>query len=297
MMRRVIALSFVMAAWAGTASAQGGDVRGFEAVLTSIEGALGLWETRLLPHAQSLFLGLATIDLALLLILSMLRGEGEGLAWRFARRLIVLLVLFNFIAWAPGLSWGTGAQGVIDSFMMIGRDASGMDGIRPSSFLVAGIKLFTAYAVAVMKFAVNPLNAALYGQALALSTALVGLAMAFVAATGAFIVIESYVTVSGGFLLLGFMGSEVTKDAAQVYPTAVLRAGVKLLIVHMMLGVGFELIEIWTGLVRSTASLSFKMFLSVAVSAALYAVLVWRLPRMMAELVPNNAVDLKVLYA
>ena len=70
-------------------------------------------------------------------------------------------------------------------------------------------------------------------------------AFTITAAVLLFTLVESYMAVGGGIILLGFGGSRFTASAAEGYFPFVIRVGVRLLFFYLVLGVGVQLANQW----------------------------------------------------
>ena len=72
------------------------------------------------------------------------------------------------------------------------------------------------------------------------------LAFTITAAMLLFTLVEAYIAIGGGVILLGFGGNRFTASAAEGYFPFVIRVGVRLLFYYLVLAVGVQLANQWT---------------------------------------------------
>ncbi|MDP1872064.1 MAG: P-type conjugative transfer protein TrbL [Gallionella sp.] len=129
---------------------------------------------------------------------------------------------------------------IISSFVKIGQDASGAgvaltpDGIFAMSLTV----VFDMYG-AMADLGVTDRIAVSFGIAIAAVLVVVGFAM--IAGQLLVTLIESYVAIGGGVILLGFGGSRWTTDMASSYLKFAVGSGIKLMLCYLVIGAGLTM--------------------------------------------------------
>lgn len=264
----------------------------------SIADAAATWKPILLAYATRLFILLATLELIWTLYEGLFRrqlGMQDALTL-FAKRAFVILLLFNFLLWAPGISPNRGLAVVFDSFIQIGADAGGLTGISASAFFTRGIDLALAMGEKISAFTL--LTAGLQIWTVVGAIFLVYAAYFLISLTAVFIFVEAIVVVAMGFFMLAFSGSRLTIGLSQGYLAWLFRTGIKLMVLYLLLGLGWILTNDWIVLVEGFEMFEVKGYLTIAGAALLYALAVFRLPTMAGGLIPSGEqfINLRMLF-
>jgi type IV secretion system protein TrbL len=193
------------------------------------------------PYAIKLFFGLFLIDLLITWIQYM--AEGQLDPTHFIGRLFrhVFSGGFVYLMIVNAFSWMTA---VIRSFSAIGAAITGLPSLSPQSVLQLGGTMATTIfdAPATASLMTN------FELAIVQSVAAFVVLLAFVitAAMLLLALIETYLVVGGGVLLLGFGANRFTAPAAEGYFGYVLRVGVRLLFFYLVLAVGVQMANQWS---------------------------------------------------
>jgi len=171
---------------------------------------------------------------------------------------------------------------IINSFRTIGSDASGLDRLSPDAVIDTGLRLASAIVktlsiTGLVDFAVAVVVSAIITIAILAS-------FAFIAARMVLILAEIFFAVNLGPILLAFSGLSATRYIASQYIGYVISSGVQLLVMYLLIGAGLDLATNWANLIIEHGSSDVNAFMLIGLVSALYAVLVWNLPKVIAGL-------------
>ena len=229
----------------------------------------------ILPVAQNLFIALAAISITWALIWWILEKDDPVPIFVALLRQLMRISFFWFVL----LNAGTLARTVLQSFQAAGQAAaraagSPMPSVDPTAVIDAGASLANQLLQNVQITGVlGTLAGALISGALAL---LMFLSFLLIAAQMAIALVEGFVVLSGGVLLLGFLGSPWTARIGLTYFNALVGVGIKLFLIFIIVGVGSSLVAGWGTFI--TGGVNLPGALSVIGVAAIFALLTWAIP-------------------
>lgn len=248
----------------------------------SYQDATGGWYSAIFPFAQKLFFILAVIEITWSGLLWALNRDDPGnmLAVLF-RKLIALglfySILLNAHVWIPA---------VIDSFIGVGAAAGGVSVLNPSALLDQGIEVAGALLenISVLGIVSSPVGSLLA----ALCALIVVVAFAVIAGQLLITLIESYIVIGGGVLMLSFSGSRWTSTFAEKFLGYAVAVGVKLFVLYLIIGVGAAIAPSWSPLI-ATASLGHPApFFEVVAAALIFSFLAWSIPSTASSLIAGS---------
>ena len=232
-------------------------------VVTAARG----WETTILQAARSLFWILAGIEIGIAAIWLALQAASLDSWFGELVRRILFIGLFAFI-----LEQGPAfAKAVVDSLFQIG---AGGGGASPANVFNAGLKVASALS-SKAQFGVFQDNALAIAAVFAMIVVVV--AFALVAAIFVAVMVEMYVGLLAGMIMLGLGGSSFTKDFAVRYLIYAFSVGMKLMALVMIARIGSDVL-----VNLANAPSTGDQFLSTLAIAGI-SVVVW----MIAMYVPN----------
>ncbi len=209
---------------------------GFDAIAGQFYSAGLKYSTGIQPYALKLFLALLLIDILVTWI--QFSAEGQLDSSYFLGRLIKHMLSggFVYLMIIEAFPW---MNAVLKSFSAIGAAITGLPALSPQAVLQIGGQISSTIFNA-------PANASLMTD---LELAIVQSVSAFVvllsfvitAAMLLLTLIECYLVVGGGVILLGFGGNRFTAPAAEGYFGYVIRVGVRLLFFYLVLSVGVQM--------------------------------------------------------
>jgi type IV secretion system protein TrbL len=248
----------------------------------SYQDATGGWYSAIFPFAQKLFFILAVIELTWSGLLWALNRDDPGsLLVGLLRKFIALglfyAVLLNAHSWIPA---------VIKSFMGIGAAAGGMTALDPSALLDQGIEVSGALLdnISVLGIVSSPVGSLLA----ALCALIVVVAFAVIAGQLLITLIESYIVIGGGVLMLGFSGSRWTSGFAEKFLGYAVAVGVKLFVLYLIIGVGAAIAPSWSPLIATATLSNPAPFFEVIAAALIFAFLAWSIPSTASSLIAGS---------
>jgi type IV secretion system protein TrbL len=222
---------------------------GLNSVVNQFTAAGTHYAAAIQPYALRLFIALFLIDILTTWIQFLAEGQLE--ASFYLGRLIkhvftggfIYLMIVNAFTWM---------YAVIQSFSRIGAAATGLPALSPQSVLILGGSM----AETIFN---TPANASLMNNlevAIVQSVAAFFVLLSFViaAASLTLTLIEAYLLVGGGVILLGFGANRFTSPAAEGYFGWVIRIGVRLLFLYLVLGVGVQIATQWNATLTASCN-------------------------------------------
>lgn len=240
----------------------------FNVAVATIYGAV-------LPIAQNLFIFLAAIAVTWALIWWVLEKEDPVPIFVALLRQLMRISFFWFVL----TNAGTLGRTVLQSFQAAGQAAaaaagSPMPSVDPTAVVDAGASLANQLLQNIQIAGVlGTLAGALIGGVLAL---LMFFAFLLIAAQMAITLVEGFVVLSGGVLLLGFLGSPWTARIGLTYFNALIGVGIKLFLIFIIVGIGSSLVAGWGAFITSGVDLPGA--LTVLGVAAIFAIVTWTIP-------------------
>jgi len=192
------------------------------------------------PYALKLFFALFLIDIIVTWI--QYSAEGQLDPSFFLGRLIkhVLSGGFIYLMITNAFTW---MNEVIASFSRIGAAVTGLPSLSPQTVLQLGGQMAdTIFNTPASTSVMTNLEVAII-QSVCGFVVLLGFTVTAIALL--FTLVEAYIAIGGGVILLGFGGSRFTASAAEGYFPFVIRIGVRLLFYYLVLAVGVQLANQW----------------------------------------------------
>lgn len=213
-------------------------------LLTNLENEIATasqgWESTVVQAARSLFWILAGIELAIAAVWLALSSASLDTWFAELVRRILFIGLFVFI-----LEQGPGfARAVVDSLFQIG---AGGGSASPANVFNAGLTVASKMSEKI-SFGLFQDNALALAAALAMIVSVI--AFSLVAAIFVSVLIEMYVGLMAGMIMLGLGGSSFTKDFAVRYLVYAFSVGMKLMSLVMIAKIGSDVL---IGLANDTA--------------------------------------------
>jgi type IV secretion system protein TrbL len=244
-------------------------------LVSQFTGAVGGIYGAILPIAQNLFILLAAITVTWSLIWWILEKDDPvpifvGLLKNLMRISFFWFVLLN----AQGL-----ARAVLNSFVGAGQAAASAAGapmaqLSPVGILQAGSGLAETL---VQNLNVQGMLGSIAGAFLApILGVLLFVAFLIIAAQMVIALVEGFIVLSGGVLLLGFLGSPWTARFGMSYFSALLGVGTKLFMIYIIVALGGGLVTGWQAAMTGGVNLSGAF--SILGVCALFSFIAWSIP-------------------
>ena len=235
---RVTLAALVLACAALPALAQDGSVLNTleNQVVTAAKG----WETTIMNAARSLFWILAGIEVGIAAVWLALNAASLD-AWfaELVRRILFIGLFAFFLDQGPAV-----AKAVVDSLFQIG---AGGGSASPANVFNAGLTVASKMSEKI-SFGLFQDNALALAAALAMIVSVI--AFSLVAAIFVSVLLEMYVGLMAGMIMLGLGGSSFTKDFAVRYLVYAFSVGMKLMSLVMIAKIGSDVL---IGLANDTA--------------------------------------------
>lgn len=236
---------------AGPAFAQQGQV------LTELENQVSTaakgWETTIMDAAKSLFWILAGIEIGIAAVWLALQAASLDSWFAELVRRIMFIGFFAFV-----LNQGpTFARAVVDSLYQIG---AGGGSASPAEVFDAGIRVASQMSQQA-KFGVFEDNALAIAAVLAMGVVVI--CFSLVAAIFVAVMVEMYVGLLAGMIMLGLGGSSSTKDFAIRYLIYAFGVGMKLMALVMIAKIGSEVL---LGLAQAPTAESDQFITTLAIA-------------------------------
>jgi type IV secretion system protein TrbL len=250
-------------------------------LVNAFQGATSGWFAALFPIARNLFFTLAAIEIVWAASWWVIeRDDPSQIFVQFLKRVIAIgffLAVLTFAdVWIPA---------IIDGFATAGQLAGGLPELNPSTVIDQGIAVGSALisSISVAGWFSSP-----GGNLVAAIAALLSF-LAFVVIAGqlALTLIEMYVIIGGGVLLLGSAGSRWTIPFAERYLSYAVAVGIKLFVLYLIIGVGTALAASW-GATLAAAGTSPSDLFAILGASLVYMIVAWQIPSFASSLIAGS---------
>ncbi|MBY3468987.1 P-type conjugative transfer protein TrbL [Rhizobium laguerreae] len=226
-------------------------------VLTELENQVSSaargWETTIMEAAESLFWILATIEIGIAAVWLAIQSASLDSWFAELVRRIMFIGFFAFV-----LTQGpTFARAVVDSLFQIG---AGAGSASPAEVFDAGIRVASQMSEQA-QFGVFEDNALAIAAVLAMG--IVVICFSLVAAIFVSVMVEMYVGLLAGMIMLGLGGSSFTKDFAVRYLVYAFGVGMKLMALVMIAKIGSNVL---LGLAQAPTASSDQFVTTLAIA-------------------------------
>ncbi|NGN43536.1 P-type conjugative transfer protein TrbL [Mesorhizobium sp. CGMCC 1.15528] len=226
-------------------------------VLTTLENSVVTaargWETTVINAARSLFWILAGIEIGIAAIWLAINAASLDSWFAELVRRIMFIGLFAFI-----LDQGPGfAKAVVDSLFQLGGDGGSAS---PANIFDAGIRVASKMSEQA-RFGIFEDNALAIASVFAMVVVVVSFSL--VAAIFIAVMVEMYVGLLAGMIMLGLGGSSFTKDFAVRYLIYAFSVGMKLMALVMIARIGSDVL---LGLAEAPTATSDQFITTLAVA-------------------------------
>src|SRR5713101_1869196 len=219
-------------------------MHGFNDIAVQFYTAGTEYSSAIQPYALKLFVALLLIDILVTWI--QFSAEGQLDAPYFLGRLIKHMLSggFVYLMIVHAFSW---MNAVLSSFSAIGAAVTGLPALSPQTVLqIGGNIASTIFNAPGNSSLMTDIELAIVQS---VSAFFVLLSFVITAAMLLLTLIESYLVVGGGVLLLGLGANRFTAPAAEGYFGYVIRVGVRLLFFYLVLAIGVQMANQWSSAV------------------------------------------------
>lgn len=230
--RTSLAILIVLAVFAFVPVAVGQDGQLLTNVENEVSSAARGWETTVMQAARSLFWILAGIEIGIAAVWLALSAAALDTWFAELVRRIMFIGLFVFLL-EQGPSF---AKALVDSLFQIGAQGGSAS---PADVFNAGMRVASAMSEKA-RFGLFEDNALAIAAVFAM--VLVVVSFSLVAAIFMAVMVEMYVGLLAGMIMLGLGGSSFTKDFAVKYLVYAFSVGMKLMALVMIARIGSEVL-------------------------------------------------------
>jgi type IV secretion system protein TrbL len=252
-----------------------------DCVLDSFRTATRGWEASLTQFAFRLFWILAAIEFTWAAITLAFRGADVS-EWMSSLLNQILFLGFFAALVQFSSSW---AAAIIDSFRAAANAAGGVAVIRPSDIFDVGLRLASTLLADLS--VLSPV----FSLVLVLSAFFLLIAFGLIAATLIVALVEAFIIVSAGVLMMGFGGSRWTKDYAVRTFQYCLSVGAKLFIVQLLAGLMIAVIAPWTAIDAAALTRSWTFLLVPLGISLVFVVLIRTIPELVQGIVNGTSLS------
>jgi type IV secretion system protein TrbL len=303
MSRRWILFAVLLLAGPGAALAQTAGV--LDAILSQSSALTGSWIDRAINLAQKIFGALVVLEFVWFGAQTVLKkSDLSELFGGLAFKVVAIGFFYTLIQYAP--SWIPAIQ---QSFLQAGATISGLDlqTFTPSRIINYGVdaagkmlgdfsgqvgnELSGEWWNAIGVIGRNLLPALI----MVISAFLVVIAFAIIAIQFIVTMLESYLVIGAGAVMLGFSGSRWTMNFAEKYLSYAMSVGGKLIVVTMLVGFGQSfadgIIDHWTSLRQNTGNgaIKFGDYLAIAGGSLVFSAMSYMLPSLAGSMLNGVA--------
>jgi type IV secretion system protein TrbL len=195
------------------------------------------WMNQSIIYANHLFAGLALIEFVWSGMHYLLRkNDLTDLLGAITFKILSLSFFYSLISLAP--QW---IPLIISSFSQAGANISGVSVLSPSNVFNLGPQIANQLILSLgsPSIGLQALGSYLFSAICAgLSSLIIVIAFAFASLQLLITLIESYLIIGGGIIMLGFLGSRWTLSFGERYLGYAVSVGIKLFILYLIVGLG-----------------------------------------------------------
>lgn len=290
---RFAAFSLILAAAIFTKAVYAEGI--LDTVNAAASAATGGWMSRALDLAKTLFFGLAALEFTWSAIqLTLKKSELTDIAVSTMFKVMNLaffsMILIKAPEWIPA---------IMDSFKQAGSEVGGAPMLTPSAVISRGIDLAGDLVTKGQELN-GEQNGLLDAGSYLLSAIVIGLSglmvilgFAVVAIQLFVALVESYIIIGGGALMLGFLGSRWTSNFGEKYFSYAVSVGIKLFTMYLLVGLGDTFFQAMQDnlnqLVSSGKEISFGDWLGMGGTSVIYGGLGYMVPGIASSMLNGSA--------
>jgi type IV secretion system protein TrbL len=287
----VILIVVVLFIATALAHAQGpSSVNGPSSILDEYKGLQNAWITKLLGAAQRLFFLLAGIEVAWsFTLLAIEKADFQALTATIVRKIMWIGIFYAILLYGVTPGGGGWIPAIIDSFHILGQNASSVGPLGPSAIVGFGVNMCVdlLYSLKGADFLTS------FASSLALVFCAVIIFIAYLAIAIQFVVamVESYLVIGAGVIFLGFGGSRWTAAYVERYIAYAVSVGMKILVLYLLVGAGMTVSQGWIQ-VAQTAATSIdpaRTGFDLAAAAVMFLCVCWMSPKISSAMLGGVA--------
>jgi type IV secretion system protein TrbL len=250
-------------------------------ILDEYKGLETQWISKLLGAAQRLFALLAGIEVVWsFTLLALERADFQLLTAAIIRKIMWVGIFYAVLLYGVTPDGGGWIPSIISSFQLLGQNASAVGPLGPSAIVGFGVNT----SVDLLSAASDAGFLTDMGTALTLVFCAVVIFIAYVAVAIQFVValVESYLVIGAGVIVLGFGGSRWTAPYLERYLAYAVAVGLKILILYLLVGAGMTLSQGWAQVatVIGKSAEPARTGFDLAAAAVMFLAVCWMSPKL-----------------
>ena len=290
-LRHVILIAVVLLIATAVAHAQGpSSVNGPSSILDEYKGLQNAWITKLLGAAQRLFFLLAGIEVAWsFTLLAIEKADFQALTATIVRKIMWIGIFYAILLYGVTPGGGGWIPAIIDSFHILGQNASSVGPLGPSAIVGFGVNMCVdlLYSLKGADFLTS------FASSLALVFCAVIIFVAYLAIAIQFVVamVESYLVIGAGVIFLGFGGSRWTAAYVERYIAYAVSVGMKILVLYLLVGAGMTVSQGWIQVAQNAATSTdpARTGFDLAAAAVMFLCVCWMSPKISSAMLGGVA--------
>jgi type IV secretion system protein TrbL len=287
----VVAVTFVLLLAVTVAHAQAGSTNAPTSILDEYKNLEGQWIAKLLGAAQRLFVLLAGIEVIWsFTLLALEKADFQLLTAAIIRKIMWIGIFYALLLYGITPDGGGWIPAILNSFQLLGQSASSVGPLGPSAIVGFGVNT----SVDLLSAASDAGFLTDMGTALTLVFCAVVIFVAYVAVAIQFVValVESYLVVGGGVILLGFGGSRWTAPYVERYVAYSISVGLKILILYLLVGAGMTLSQGWAQVALGIGASAepARTGFDLAAAAVMFLAVCWMSPKLASAVLGGASV-------
>jgi type IV secretion system protein TrbL len=287
----VILIAVVLLIATALAHAQGpSSVNGPSSILDEYKGLQNAWITKLLGAAQRLFFLLAGIEVAWsFTLLAIEKADFQALTATIVRKIMWIGIFYAILLYGVTPGGGGWIPAIIDSFHILGQNASSVGPLGPSAIVGFGVNMCVdlLYSLKGADFLTS------FASSLALVFCAVIIFVAYLAIAIQFVVamVESYLVIGAGVIFLGFGGSRWTAAYVERYIAYAVSVGMKILVLYLLVGAGMTVSQGWIQVAQNAATSTdpARTGFDLAAAAVMFLCVCWMSPKISSAMLGGVA--------
>lgn len=269
---------FIMLGLSFNSNADAPSIQILDRVDATFKPLQDTWYTAIRGYAERLFWLLVLVDIGWTAVIYVFeKNDITEIVTSFVKKIFTIGFFWGLLKFSD--SW---IPAIINSFRQIGTSVGNVSSVTPDGIVTTGFELAKG-AFKIMKD-LGTLEAIAVVFPVTLVAIVVFVAFLFVAAQLLVTLIESYIAVGGGVILLGFGGSRWTTDFATKYLQYAVGTGLKLMIIYLIVGTGQTLFD---SLMLDPNNLIETMLAAMG-SALVYAYLAIQVPQIASSMMSGS---------
>jgi type IV secretion system protein TrbL len=271
--------------------AQVGSTNAPTSILDEYKSLEGRWISKLLGAAQRLFVLLAGIEVVWsFTLLALEKADFQLLTAAIIRKIMWIGIFYALLLYGVTPDGGGWIPAILNSFQLLGQNASSIGPLGPSAIVGFGVNT----SVDLLSAASDAGFLTDMGTALTLVFCAVVIFIAYLAVAIQFVValVESYLVIGGGVILLGFGGSRWTAPYVERYLAYSVSVGLKILILYLLVGAGMTLSQGWAQVALGIGNSAepARTGFDLAAAAVMFLAVCWMSPKLASAILGGATV-------